>query len=136
MEHLEAIEEIHRGASLNGHELCRDEAVFYLLRTITGYWRDFFEQLDVMFDGQMSIKLLIANLRERWVINSKNYRMMRRPKGYEPNHHRHQPHNVSSEGGHEQVPEVDSEGHVIEYVPGYPEEDEDPKPNESARENY
>ncbi|KAL2495587.1 Uncharacterized protein Fot_39344 [Forsythia ovata] len=142
MEYLEAIEEIHRGASLNGHELCRDEAVFHLLRTLTGYWRDFAEQLDVMFDRQMSVKLLIANLRERWVFNSKDYRRIRRPKGYEPNHHRHQPHNASWEGGHEKVPEVDSEGHIIEYVPRDPEEeedleeDEDQEPNESAGENY
>ncbi|KAL2492009.1 Uncharacterized protein Adt_27637 [Abeliophyllum distichum] len=109
MEHLEAIEEIHRGASLNGHEL-------YVCQTP------------------------YCNLRKRWVINIKDYRKIRRPKGYELNHHRHQPHNASWEEGHEQVPEVDSEGHIIEYVPGKeeddPEEDEDPEPNESAGENY
>ncbi|KAL2541675.1 Uncharacterized protein Adt_02653 [Abeliophyllum distichum] len=136
MEHLDAIEEIHRGTSLNGHELHRDEAVFHLLRTLTGYWRDFAEQLDVIFDRQMPVKLLIANLRERWVINSKDYRMIRRPKGYEPNHHRHKPHNASWEGDHEQIPEVDSEGHIIEYVPGDPEEEEDPEEDESAGENF
>ncbi|KAL2508204.1 hypothetical protein Fot_31851 [Forsythia ovata] len=84
MKHLDAIKVIHRGASLNGHQVCRDEAVFNILRTLTGYWRDFVEQLDVMFDRQMSAKLLIANLRERWVINSKDYKVMERPERYEP----------------------------------------------------
>ncbi|KAL2475479.1 hypothetical protein Adt_36215 [Abeliophyllum distichum] len=39
MEHLDAIEEIHRRASLYGHELCREEAVFHLFITLYGYWR-------------------------------------------------------------------------------------------------
>ncbi|KAL2517806.1 hypothetical protein Adt_14053 [Abeliophyllum distichum] len=142
MDHSDAIEIIHRGTSLYRHECCRDEAVFHLLKTLTGYWKDFFEQLDVMFDHQMSGKLLIDNLRKRRVINNKDYRVMERPEGYQHNHHRHQPHNASWERGHEQVLEVDSEGHIIEYVPRDLEEeedleeDEDPESNESTRENY
>ncbi|KAL2538494.1 hypothetical protein Fot_19885 [Forsythia ovata] len=81
VEHLDAIEVIHRGVSLNGHELYRDEVVFHLLRPLIGYWRDFVEHLDVMFDLQMFAKLLITNIRERWVINSKDYRVMERSGG-------------------------------------------------------
>ncbi|KAL2538548.1 Uncharacterized protein Fot_19939 [Forsythia ovata] len=81
VEHLDAIEVIHRGVSLNGHELYRDEVVFHLLRPLTGYWRDFVEHLDVMFDIQMFAKLLITNLRKMWVINSKYYRVMERSGG-------------------------------------------------------
>ncbi|KAL2508852.1 hypothetical protein Fot_32499 [Forsythia ovata] len=119
MEHLNAIEVIHRGASLNGHELCREEAVFLLLRTLTGYWRDFTKQLDVMFDRQMSAKFFITNLRERWVIKSKDYRVMERPEGYEPNHHRHQSHNAPWERSQNKYPRC-REGYIIEYVPGDP----------------
>ncbi|KAL2532829.1 Uncharacterized protein Adt_06180 [Abeliophyllum distichum] len=132
MEHLDAIKEIHRETSLNGHELCRDEAVFHLLRTLTEYWRDFAEQLDVMFDRQICVELLIVNLRERWVINNKDYRMIRRPKGYEPNHHRRKLHNESGREAMSKYRRWIARGHIIEYVP---EEEENPE-DESTGENF
>lgn len=121
---------IFQGMILNKHEFHRNEANFYILRTLRVTGGILVKQIDIMFNRQISTKLLIANLREIWAIDYEDFDYIKMFKGYEPDYCRRRmcspPPNIS----YLEMLEFDSEGNIIDYTPISSTEKEDLEENQ------